>query len=79
MSNKRAIKIRVWNVKGLNSQAMWDAFRDKISKSVASIVCLQETKREMFDVAYLRKFCPRHLSHFEFSPSAGAPGGLIVI
>lgn len=64
----RSLNIMVWNVRGINSQSKWDAIRDKISESSASIVCLQETKRENFDIAYIKKFCPRHLDQFEFSP-----------
>jgi hypothetical protein len=47
--------------------------------SHCSAVCLQETKRSAFDLGYLKKFCPRNLSSFEFSPSAGASWGLITI
>lgn len=79
MSNNRAINVLVWNIRGINSQNKWDAIRATIGGSAASIVCLQETKRESFDPAYLSKFCLRHLNHFEFSPSSSASGGLIVI
>jgi hypothetical protein len=61
-----------WNIKGLNSQAKWDAIRNKIAESNCAIVCLQETKRASFDNMYLRKFCPCHLDSFAVSPSAGA-------
>lgn len=63
----------------LNSQEKWDAIRAKIVESACNIVCLQETKREDFNVAYLKKFCPRHLDSFAFSPSTGASGGLVTI
>lgn len=80
MDNRnRTINILVWNIRGINSQAKWDALRDKISKSAPSIICLQETKHENFEYSYIRKFCPRHLNHFQFVPSEGASGGLIVI
>jgi exonuclease III len=59
MSRQRSFNILVWNVRGINSQGKWDALRDKITESAASVVCLQETKREHFDSSYLRKFCPR--------------------
>jgi exonuclease III len=68
-----------WNVRGINSQAKWDYLRDKIAESVAAIVCIQETKRDSFDSAYISKFCPRHLNKFYFSPSVGASGGLLII
>jgi hypothetical protein len=43
------------------------------------VVCLQETKRGSFDSSYLRNFCPRYLSKFEFFPSYCASCGLITI
>lgn len=71
----RPMKVLVWNVRGINSQAKWDAIRDKISESSASIVCLQETKRENFSLEYIRNFCPRQMDKFEYFPSNGASGG----
>lgn len=64
----------VWNVRDINSQGKWDVIHDKIAESSASVVCLQETKISLFDSFYLRNFCPRHLSKFEFFPSNGASG-----
>lgn len=69
----------VWHVRGINDKEKQDCIRDKITESAASIVCLQETKREAFDNAYISKFCSRHLSKFCFSPSAGTSGGLLTI
>lgn len=66
-------------MRGINSQPKWDDIRDKISESACSIVCLQETKREQFDLAYLRNFCNISFNKFAYSPSQGASGGLITI
>lgn len=79
MDNTRNIKFLVWNVRGINSLEKWDALRTKITESACQIVCLQETKRELFDSFYLKKFCPRSLDNFFYSPSMGASGGLITI
>lgn len=43
------------------------------------MVCLQETKRDLFDLAFIRKFCPPGFDTFEFLPSVGASGGIITI
>jgi exonuclease III len=51
----------------------------KFEESASQIVCLQETKRELFDHFYIKKFCPRHLDHFAFAPSIGASSGLITL
>lgn len=67
----------VWNVRGINSQRKWDAIRNKINECSASIVCLQETKRDFFYSDYIKKFYLRSLDMFEFFPSVGASGGLL--
>jgi hypothetical protein len=38
-----------------------------------------ETKREAFDSYYIKKFYPRSLDKFAFSPSIGAFGGLLTV
>ena len=42
-------------------------------------ICLQETKRENFDISFIRNFAPRRFDCFDFIPSVGASGGLLVI
>lgn len=79
MDSNRNIKVLFCNIRGINSQAKWDAIRDKISESACQVVCLQETKRETFDSFYIKKFCPRTLDTFAFFPSSGASSGLLTI
>lgn len=79
MDNTRNWYFLSWNVRGISSQEKWDNIRDKIRELSPHIFSLQETKREAFDRAYVKKFCPRHLSEFVFSPSRGASGGLITV
>lgn len=68
----------MWNARGINSQSKWDAIRDTISESAASVI-LQEIKRSSFDQFYLSKFCPRQMNKFEYSVSDGVSGGLVTI
>lgn len=56
----------------------WLALRNKIAEANADIICLQETKKEFFDSRYLKNFCPRRINKFDFLPSIGASGGLLV-
>lgn len=42
-------------------------------------MCFQETKREHFDAAYIKNFCPAQFDSFEFLPSVGASGGMLVV
>lgn len=78
MNHKRAWKILNWNVRGLNSDRKWNSIRDKIIESRCEIVCLQETKRQQFDSNYIKNFCPPDFDMFEFLPSVGASGGILV-
>lgn len=45
---------------------------------VVPIFCLQETKRESFDIHYIRKFAPKRFDKFDYCPSLGASGGILV-
>jgi exonuclease III len=68
-----------WNLRGINSEKKWLALYNKIEESGCDIICLQETKRENFDMEYLRKFCHKKFEKFEFVSLVGASGGLIII
>jgi exonuclease III len=65
-------------VRGLNSQDKWIGIRSKIIESNCDIICLQETKREVFDQIYLKKFCLAQFDYFEYIPSVGALGGMMI-
>ena len=71
--------ILCWNVRGINSDKKWHAIKDRINDSFCDIICLQETKRETFDDAYIRNFCPPSFDQYVVLPSVGASGGAIVI
>jgi exonuclease III len=67
-----------WNIRGLNSIDKWIHVFAKIEESGASIVCLQETKKEDFDMNFIKSIAPRRLDKFAFVPSEGASGGLLI-
>lgn len=71
--------ILCWNARDLNSDVKCLALRNKVDVSGCSIICLQETKKESFDHSFIRKCCPRRFDKFEFIPSIGASGGIIII
>jgi hypothetical protein len=58
MNNTKNWKIMNWNIRGVNLDKKWDALSNKIKESGYDIVCLQETKREHFDLKYIKKICP---------------------
>ena len=68
-----------WNVRGINSDKKWDANRDRVTNCNCDIVCLQETKKQTFDLMFIKKICPPSFDSFEFIPSVGASGGSIII
>jgi hypothetical protein len=53
--------------------------RNKIEESSASIICFQETKRGVFDLAFIKNFAPRRFDRFAFIPSEDVSGGLLVL
>jgi hypothetical protein len=54
-------KILCWNVRGINSVNKWTTIKSKIQETSCDIICLQETKREFFDLAFIKNFCPWHM------------------
>ena len=42
-------------------------------------MCIQETKRDSFDASYIRNFAPRRLDNFDFIPSIGSSGGMLIL
>jgi exonuclease III len=67
------------NLRGINYEKKWLALSNKTEESRCDIICLQETMRENFDMEYFRKFCPKKFDKFEFLPSVGDFGGIIII
>jgi exonuclease III len=76
--DSRSWNILCWNVRGLNDREKWDPVRNKIDESEANIFCLQETKRASFDLPFIRKFAPKRFDKFDYCPSDGASGRILV-
>lgn len=70
--------VLTWNVRGINSAWKWVPVKNKIADASYDIVCLQETKKENVDLSFIRKICPQALDAFEFLPSTGASGGILI-
>lgn len=75
MTMARTWNILNWNITGTNDPKKWTDISNKIEESACSVVYLQETKRETFDCSYIRNFCPRRISKFEYLPLIGASRG----
>ena len=73
-ASHRNWNVLCWNVRGINDSRKWSLVRNKIDGSGANIFCLQETKRDDFDIRFIRNFAPKHFDKFELSPSVGASG-----
>jgi hypothetical protein len=49
-----------------------------IKFSNANIFYLLEMKKESFDLGFIRKIAPKRFDNFDFYPSLGASGGILV-
>jgi exonuclease III len=76
--NAREICILCHNIRGINSDTKWNLVENNILETKADIVCLQESKRVVFDLNYLRKLCPRSFDDFAYVPSIGNSGGTLI-
>ena len=74
----RSWNVLCWNMRGINAAEKWLLIRNKIDESNCDIFCFQETKKEHFELAFIRNFAPRKFDKFVFAPSVGASGGIIV-
>jgi exonuclease III len=63
-----------WNVRGINSQQKWTAIKRKILDTKSDIICLQETKREVFDQNYLKNFRSAQFDCHAYIPSVRNSG-----
>lgn len=78
MVHNRSWRVLDWNVRGLNSDRKCNSIRDKVIESRSEIVCLQETKKDSFDLNFIKNICPSDFDSFVFNPSVGASGGILV-
>lgn len=67
----RTWNILCWNVRGINAADKWTHIRSKIEESNCDIFCFQETKKEHFDLAFIKNFASRRFDKFIFAPSVG--------
>jgi endonuclease/exonuclease/phosphatase family metal-dependent hydrolase len=84
MNSHNAINYSDWsvlsfNVRGINAVVKGNGIRCVIRESNCDIICLQETKKESFVRADLRRLCPNSFDEFAFVPSIGNSGGLITV
>ena len=68
-----------WNIRGLNAKDKQLALMNAIIISGCSVICLQETKKDHFDIAFIKKCCPPRFDDYVYVPSSRASGGLIII
>jgi len=78
-TTNRDWNVLCWNIRGINGSEKWEAMRNKVEESSCSILCIQETKRQTFDLPYIKNFVPRRFDCYECVPSMGASGGILII
>ena len=72
-------KIIFWNVRGLNSGAKHAAVRSVISSDRPAIICLQETKLELFTPPLVSETLGPAFDAFLFLPGVGTCGGILLV
>jgi exonuclease III len=77
-NSNRNWRVMTWNVRGINSAWKWDSVKNKIQMSHCDIICLQETKKENFEQQFIKKICPTQFDCFDFLPSVGTSGGILI-
>jgi exonuclease III len=58
-----------WNIRGFNAKSKQLALMNAINNSGCSVICLQETKKEDFDMAFIKAWCPSRFDEYVFIPS----------
>lgn len=79
MTLLRSWNVLCWNIHGPNSDKKQLALSNAISVSGCFIVCLQETKKPIIDLAFIKSCCPKRFDKFAYVPSCGASGGLLTV
>ncbi|KAH7689143.1 Exodeoxyribonuclease III protein [Dioscorea alata] len=72
------MKILCWNVRGLGRPSKRHLVKDVIFFSRSDIICLQETKLQDIHKSTWRSIGGVRLNSFEFLPTQGSAGGIIV-
>ncbi|KAM3329442.1 hypothetical protein ACQJBY_026482 [Aegilops geniculata] len=72
------LKLLFWNVRGLNFGAKRAAVRNVISSDMPVVVCLQETKLELFSPALVSKTLGPSFDAFYPLPAMGTCGGILL-
>ncbi|XP_077252502.1 uncharacterized protein LOC143891884 [Tasmannia lanceolata] len=72
------MKIVSWNSNGLGSQGKRLQVKELINSSKPDLMCLQETKLELISRGVFRGLGFREEWDFDFIPSQGASGGILV-
>lgn len=57
-NSNKSWSVLCWNIMGVNAESKWESLKNKVSESQCDVVCLQETKRENFDIAFIKLLCP---------------------
>jgi exonuclease III len=73
------IQLISWNVRGLNAPARCLAMHEMIAAAPCNLVCLQETKLQMIDLALATFLGAYKLNQFAFKPATGTKGGILLL
>ena len=70
--------IMVWNVRGLNNPAKRNAVREFVLEARVNLVCLQETKIDVFDQYLVMQCIGPSFDGFAYLPALDTRGGILL-
>jgi exonuclease III len=79
MSILRKWAVLCWNIRGLNAKSKQLALMNAINISGCAVICLQETKKPHFDMAFIKSCYPRSFDDFVYIPFDGACNTLLFV
>ena len=71
-------QILCWNVRGLNNPAKRSAVREFIVSAKVNLVCLQETKIDVFDLFNVMQCIGPSFDGFDYVPAIDTRGGILL-
>jgi hypothetical protein len=70
-SFSKSWNVLCWNIRGINAENKWESLKNKILESQCDFICIQETKKESFDLPFIKLLCPPPLIAYASSHPLG--------
>lgn len=57
-NSSKSWNVLCWNIRGLVAENKWESLKNKVTENQCDMICLQETKKEKFDILFIKLFLP---------------------